>query len=145
MAHLPECPACYKRALRFVDRTPRPRLHLRSLPEGERHAQCACGADAWFVPKGKSLQLTAWRFSRRTGVRLVVYMPTLPECPACYKRKLTLVESTRRPRSGERHAHCACGADAYLVRTPDGSAYNVASFRANRPLPVTVVRAEEDA
>jgi len=72
-------------------------------------------------------------------------MAHLPECPACHKRKLLLVESTRRPRSGERHARCACGADVYLVREPDGSAYYVASFRANRPLPVTIVCAEEDA
>ncbi len=71
--------------------------------------------------------------------------PRLPACPSCDRRKLLLVERTRRPRSGEHHARCTCGADVYLVREPDGGAYNVAAFCANRPLAVYVVRAEDDA
>jgi hypothetical protein len=71
--------------------------------------------------------------------------PRLPACPSCDRRKLALVTSTRRPRSGEHHARCTCGADVYLVREPDVGAYNVVAFRANRPLSVVVVRAEDDA
>ena len=71
--------------------------------------------------------------------------PRLPACPACDRRKLLLVTSTRRPRSGEHHARCTCGADVYLVREPDGGAYNVAAFRPNRPFFVKLVRAEDDA